>query len=207
MNQPVTYSDYANRALETCLIVDDDVFDRTQMKQAVQRDRPEMQTFEFGTLAEARAYLKTAGADIILLDNRLPDGEGAALAAELGADPRHADTPIIVVTGDDVSKLDFGITALSKDDLSARNLGELVAEFLKARRIARGDDTARMVEEFGMTVSENLMPVFSRAIRTLRSARAQVSRSAPFSAIHGLDQVEDMLMALARVMGDKDTRH
>ena len=193
-----------DRSLETCLIVDDDLFDRSHMKQVIQRDRPEMQTFEFGTVAEARAYLSTAGADIILLDNRLPDGEGVELAAELRADPRHEDTPIIVVTGDDVSVLDFGVTALSKEDLSARNLGELVADFLKERRIARGDDAEKLVEDFGMAMSANLMPVFSRAIRTLRSARSQVSRSAPFSAITQLDQVEDMLMALARVIGEKE---
>ena len=103
--------------------------------------------------------------------------------------------------------LDFGVTALSKEDLSARNLGELVSEFLKARRIARGDDAAQLVEDFGITMSDSLMPVFSRAIRTLRSARSQVSRSAPFSAIHQLDQVEDMLMALARVMGERNKPH
>ena len=201
-------SDFTSEcSLETCLIVDDDMFDRSQMKQAVQRDRPEMQTFEFGTLSEARAYLKTGGADIILLDNRLPDGRGAELAVELRTDPRHADTPIIVVTGDDVSVLDFEVTALSKEDLSARNIGEIVAEFLKARRIARGDEAARLVEDFGMEVSENLMPVFSRAIRTLRSVRSQVSRSAPFSAIHKLDRIEDMLTALAQVMEDRNKPH
>ena len=197
----------SERALETCLIVDDDLFDRSQMKQVIQRDRPEMQTFEFGTLSEARAYLKTGGADIILLDNRLPDGQGSELAAELRADPRHADTPIIVVTGDDVSVLDFEVTAVSKEDLSARNLGEIVADFLKARRIAKGDDAARLVEDFGLEMSESLMPVFSRAIRTLRSVRSQVSRSAPFSAMHKLDQIEDMLTALAHVMGDRNKPH
>lgn len=202
-----SYSDHVEKTLETCLIVDDDDFDRDQIKQVVRRDRPDMQTFEFSTLSDAKSYLKTAGADLILLDNRLPDGEGAVLAAELRRDPRHANTPIIVVTGDDVSTLAFDITALSKQDFSARNIGELVADFLKARRIARGDDSAKLVEQFGMTVSENLTPVFSRAIRTLRAARGQVSRTAPFQAIQAIDEVEDMLMALARVLGEKDKRH
>lgn len=197
-------ADTTDKVLETCLIVDDDIFDRTQMKQAVQRDRPDLQTYEFGTMAEARAYLQTGGADIILLDNRLPDGRGVNLASELRRDPRHQDTPIIVITGDNIAEIDHGVVALSKDDLNARNIGEIVLEFLKARRIARGDEAAKLVEEFGMTLAENMQPAFSRAIRTLRAARAQVSRSAPFTAIHALDEVEDILVALARVLNDKD---
>lgn len=190
----------SERVLETCLIVDDDVFDRTQMKHAIQRDRPDMQAFEFGTLAEARAYLKTGAADIILLDNRLPDGKGSTLATELRKDPRHAETPIIVITGEDIATLDHGIAALSKDDLNARSIGEVVVDFLKARRIARGDETAKLIEEFGLSMSEDLTPVCSRAIRTLRTARAQVARSAPFAALNALDEVENMLMAVAQVI-------
>ncbi|MEM9319680.1 MAG: response regulator [Pseudomonadota bacterium] len=194
------------RVMETCLIVDDDAFDRTQMKQAILRQRPDMQTYEFATLSEARTYLKTASADLIMLDNRLPDGQGSDLAIELRADPRLDDTPIFVITGDDVNGLDHGITALSKDELNAFNIGELLAEFLKSRRVARSSEAGRLIAEFGSELGENLGPIYSRAIRTLRTARAQVTRSAPFSAVHALDEVEEILVALARA-SRKDGMH
>ena len=203
MSHAVQFSDLSDRVLETCLIVDDDSFDRSLLRQAVQRQRPDMQTFEFDKLSEARDYLKTAHADLILLDNRLPDGRGADLAVELRANPRLVDTPIIVVTGDDVSTLDHGVTALSKEELSATNLGELVAEFLKARRIERSTNEGRLVEAFGETMQESMAPALSRAIRTLRTARAQVTRSAPFGAIHALEEVEDILLAMSSVLSEK----
>lgn len=203
MPQPQTFIDGGSRLLETCLIVDDDNLDRRQMRQAIQRDRPDMQILEFGTLAEARTYLKTADADMILLDNRLPDGNGIELATALQADPRYQDTPIIVVTGDDVSVLDFGIAALSKDELNARSLGDVIAEFFKQRRIARGDGKAKLLAELGATSNDSLNPVFSRAVRRLRSARAQVARSAPFAAIHALDEVEDIMVAIAHDLNEK----
>ncbi|MEM6609393.1 MAG: response regulator [Pseudomonadota bacterium] len=205
MTNTIEAGHVAGRVIETCLIVDDDAFDRDQMKQAIQRQRPDMQTFEFATLSEARMYLRTASADIILLDNRLPDGKGSDLARELRNNPRLSDTPIFVITGDAVSSLDHGVTALSKDDLNGHNLGELLAEFLKARRIARKSEAGQLVEDLGALMDSNLAPAFSRAIRTLRTARAQVTRTAPFATIHALDEVEEIMVALANAVTNRGT--
>ena len=54
-----------------------------------------------GTLAEARALLERHGRyGALVLDLRLPDGDGVDLAKEIRADTRLARTPIVVVSAD-----------------------------------------------------------------------------------------------------------
>jgi len=54
-----------------------------------------------GTLAEAREYLKTYGRyGAVVLDLRLPDGDGVDLAKEIRAAPDLAGMPIVVVSAD-----------------------------------------------------------------------------------------------------------
>ncbi|MBT8416363.1 MAG: response regulator [Silicimonas sp.] len=203
MNIPVQNYEHADRPMETCLLVDDDDFDRSQMRRVVERQRPGVQIVEFSTLAEAREFLGLGGAEFVMLDNRLPDGLGAEFARELRENPKMDNVPIVVITNDDLASLDQSISALSKDDLSAASLGAIISEFLKARRIATGGDTAKIIEELGSELEDNLAPAFSRAIRTLRTARSQIMRTAPLNAIEALEQVEDILMAVSHVTSAK----
>lgn len=55
------------------------------------------------TLAEARAWLATDRPDLILLDLRLPDGDGLGLARELKAHPEYYSIPIIAATASALS--------------------------------------------------------------------------------------------------------
>lgn len=206
MNLAMQLTDASEDVLETCLIVDDDDFDRKQIRRVLERQRPSMQVIEFSALADARRYLDTAKADIILLDNHLPDGIGSELATELRGDPKHMESPIIVITNDDVSTLDHGVTALSKDDLNSKALSQLIWDYLKTRRIAR--QIAKGEASGDMKVDRNgLAPAISRAIRTLRVARSQVVQTAPISAIAGLDQVEDILLAISEATASRKTMH
>jgi len=50
------------------------------------------------TLAEARQAVADASFDIILLDVRLPDGNGLDLAAELKASPTTSSTRVLIVS-------------------------------------------------------------------------------------------------------------
>jgi PAS domain S-box-containing protein len=60
-----------------------------------------LQVDEAGTLAEARALLRKYGRyGAVILDLRLPDGDGVDLAKEIRADPDLARTPIVVVSAD-----------------------------------------------------------------------------------------------------------
>lgn len=48
--------------------------------------------------AELRALLGSGAADMVLLDMHLPDASGLELLAELRADRRHRDVPVIALT-------------------------------------------------------------------------------------------------------------
>jgi DNA-binding response OmpR family regulator len=50
------------------------------------------------TIAGARARIRTAPPDLVLLDRDLPDGDGSVLCRELKGDPSTGDIPIILLT-------------------------------------------------------------------------------------------------------------
>ncbi len=82
----------------TCLIVEDSAFDQAMMARVVDRAESRMRVQVAATLQSARRVLAQGEVSLILLDNNLPDGIGANFALELAADPRHADTPVIMVS-------------------------------------------------------------------------------------------------------------
>lgn len=181
----------------SCLVVDDNTFDRHMIKRCVGRDRPDLALFECATLTEARRFLDTGHADLILLDNQMPDGSGADFARELRRDRRLTDTVICVVTGGDPRRLGEDVTALSKDHLSTRGLWNMVGAFLEERAILRSTSEARLVEDFGSALSERMAPAVSRMLRTLRMARARLARRDPRLAMDELDKLEEMMLAMA----------
>jgi len=77
------------------LIVEDDEDFRASVASLVSRDG--YRTREAGTLARAREALAEAAADVVLLDLRLPDGNGLDLLSDEGVSER---TEFVVMTGD-----------------------------------------------------------------------------------------------------------
>lgn len=187
----------AERLVSSCLVVDDDTFDRHMITRCVARDRPDLRMYECSTLTEARAFLDQERADLILLDSCMPDGEGAAFARELRQDRRMQDSLICVITGDDPRRLDSGIVALSKDHLTTRSIWDMVSGFLEEREILRGSEGGQLVSDFGDSLGKDLAPVMSRMLRRLRMARARVARRDPQQALDELDRLEEMLLALS----------
>lgn len=186
--------------VSTCLVVDDDTFDRHMIKRCVGRDRPDLNMHECATLAEARRFLDTGHADLILLDNRMPDGLGSDFARELRGNGRLKDTVICVVTGGDPGQIGRDVTALSKDRLSTRQLWDMVGAFLEERRILRNSEQAQLLADFGDAVGDRLAPGLSRMLRTLRMARARLARRDPQLAMDELDKLEEMMLALSDVV-------
>ncbi|XDA98562.1 response regulator [Sulfitobacter sp. LCG007] len=86
------------QTVRNCLIIDDSDFDRRRLSRMVKRGFPDFTVSCAATLAEARGFLVTHGATLILLDNQLPDGVGANFALELASDIRFCRTPVILVT-------------------------------------------------------------------------------------------------------------
>lgn len=82
----------------TCLIVEDSQFDQEMMARVVARSGGKLQVQVAATLQSAREALEKGEVSLILLDNNLPDGIGANFAMELASDPKHAATPVIMVS-------------------------------------------------------------------------------------------------------------
>lgn len=190
----------AAHSVSTCLVVDDDTFDRHMIKRCVGRERPDLRTFECATLTEARNFLDRGRADLILIDNRMPDGLGSDFAQELRGDDRLSDAVICVVTSDDPRSLGASVAALSKDRLSTRSIWDMVNAFVKEREILRSTNRAQLETDFGDRLGEDLAPGMARMLRTLRMARARVARRDPGKAINELDKLEEMLLAMAEVV-------
>jgi response regulator of citrate/malate metabolism len=84
--------------IATCLIVEDSQFDQQMMTRVIARSRNPMNVRVASTLSSAKEALAHGDVSLILLDNNLPDGIGADFALELASDPKHAHTPVVIVS-------------------------------------------------------------------------------------------------------------
>ncbi|WP_370313160.1 response regulator [Sagittula sp.] len=182
-----------------CLVVDDDVFDRAMLGRCIGKGVTEVEVLEADSIAAARAHLDRVRPDIVLVDHRLPDGQGTEFARELMSDEAFADVLICVVSSVDPSLLDPGVATLPKDALSRVGLTRMVEEFLERRRLSRASADGALVADFGAHVSDSLDAAAARMLRTLRRAKSGARRTIPRSAMNDLDQLEQMLLALSDV--------
>ncbi|MBN7784029.1 response regulator [Ponticoccus gilvus] len=185
------------RQVDSCLVVDDDHFDRMLLRRCLGRDRPHLRIDERSSLTAARDYLARNRADLIVLDHRLPDGRGAEFAAELRRDETLRDTMICVVTSQDIQALDAVVPALSKDRLDSRALWSLVGEYLSICDIASGSGEALAVAGLGEAMQDRLAPQLSRMLRLLRSARAGLGKAAPRQTEAELERLEATILSLS----------
>jgi len=120
----------------TILIVEDEAVNRALLRAILVRDdsaRGSATIVEATCLAEARARLAERRFDIVLLDVRLPDGNGLDLARELAA---LASRPRIVVLSASVlpaerqAALDAGCDVFLGKPFAPRDLLELLDRLL-----------------------------------------------------------------------------
>ena len=76
------------------LVVDDDTYLHVMVSLAL----PHVTVLEAGTLAAGIALAEDGALGGIVIDRRLPDGDGLDLVRRLRETPLHAHTPIIVIT-------------------------------------------------------------------------------------------------------------
>ena len=89
---------------DTLLIVDDE----PAIRSAVAKAFPDLLVREAATCVQALDLAREAYPDLVILDQRLPDGEGLALVAKLkGIDP---DLPVVLLTGH--GSVDLAVEAL-----------------------------------------------------------------------------------------------
>ena len=76
------------------LVVDDDTYLHVMVSLAL----PHVTVLEAATIAEGVALAEDGALAGIVIDRRLPDGDGLDLVRRLRETTLHADTPIIVIT-------------------------------------------------------------------------------------------------------------
>lgn len=121
------------------LTVEDDEIDRRFIQKALDAwDRPATLE-EAATVEEGLAKARDGGHDLILLDYRLPDGDGLTLLRALGEGTRP---PVVVLTGQGseevaVQAIKAGAADyLSKEDLSGHRLRLTIENVLRTHELA-----------------------------------------------------------------------
>ncbi|MBP0481784.1 response regulator [Sagittula salina] len=183
----------------SCLVVDDDSFDRRLLRRCLGRDRSDMETFEVENIAAARAFLAERTPDLILLDHRLPDGLGADFARELRADPALSETMVCVITSIDTRLLDPDVPSLSKDSLTPQSLHGMIERFLAERRVADGSEARQLVTEFGGELQDSMSRATARMLLLLRRVKSTSRRKLPRATMNDLEQLEDMLLTFSEL--------
>ncbi|MET0208760.1 MAG: response regulator, partial [Burkholderiaceae bacterium] len=81
---------------ERAFIVEDSLTVRMDLREAL--DDADFDCVECANLAQARAALAAGTPCLVLLDNHLPDGDGASWLAELRAAPHGADAVVLILS-------------------------------------------------------------------------------------------------------------
>jgi DNA-binding NtrC family response regulator len=121
---------------ETLLIVDDE----PAIRHAVARAFPDLTAIQAESCAEALAATRDQYPDLVLLDQRLPDGDGLDLVQKLRAiDP---DLPVVLLTGHGsvdlaVEALKQGVTDFIEKPFKLERLRTTVGLLLDKQRLGR----------------------------------------------------------------------
>jgi two-component system, OmpR family, KDP operon response regulator KdpE len=126
-------------APDVVLVVEDEWPNRVLLKATLDRATVprvrEAIVLEAATLAEARTHLASRQVDLMVLDVRLPDGDGLALARELnGADrrPRILVLSASVLPTERIVALDAGTDAFMAKPFVPADVVRTMAELLDA---------------------------------------------------------------------------
>jgi len=90
------------REAESLMVVDDDPAIRELVREYLADMPKPLEVLEASTVAEARALFDESRPDVVLLDMRLPDGDGLDLLARWRGDGTEI-VPVIVITADSSS--------------------------------------------------------------------------------------------------------
>lgn len=88
----------AHPLARACLIIEDSEFDQRRIARIMRYSFRDIRLEVVSTLASARTLLARDRVSLILLDNNLPDGNGANFAMELAGDPALGQIPVIMVS-------------------------------------------------------------------------------------------------------------
>ncbi len=100
------------------LIVEDEELVLEVIKSAFNSGKNHLYTA--GTIQEAEKVLQKNGADLLILDRMLPDGDGVQLCSKLRNDPQFKVLPILILSGKAVTNEKVLGLKLGADDYLAK---------------------------------------------------------------------------------------
>ena len=100
------------------LILEDEEPVREVIKGAINSDKNRFYTA--GTIEEAEKILKRNGADLLILDRMLPDGDGIQLCSKLRNDPEFKTLPMLILSGKSATNEKVLGLKLGADDYLAK---------------------------------------------------------------------------------------
>jgi len=117
-----------DRAAATVLAVEDEPLNRLLLHAVLEREG--YTVIDAGTLAEARARISERLPDLVLLDLRLPDGDGLELCRELKTEDATARVPVVAATASVMPAIVTAAKDAGCDGFLAKPIrpGELLAE-------------------------------------------------------------------------------
>ncbi|MEM7056180.1 MAG: response regulator [Pseudomonadota bacterium] len=133
-----------------CVLMDDSRFDRRVLVSLAEESRFELEIVETASISETRDVLAQLSADLLVLDARVPDGDGIAFARQLRQEAHHNAIPVIVVS-DETSKKSAiqairsgAADYLAKDELTVDAFDTAVESALRRTAVLPADQTARL---------------------------------------------------------------
>lgn len=194
-----------------CLLVDDDQFDRYNVRYAAERAGLNLTFYDAASVAEARRMIHLQTYGLIILDQRLPDGQGLDLAAEAQMSMLNAMTPTIMLTGLDDSQLMLGaqragcVEFLTKNSLNGHTLSRALRHALEksvatidaANFSAASDAFEMMLDGFGeMYLAQTIKPALARIMFLTK----QMTERAESDAIEGQQRSVDEISSLCKMI-------
>lgn len=135
-----------------CLLMDDSRFDRRYLRSVAEQSKFELDFVETSSIAETQAALEEGGIDLLLLDYRVPDGDGIDFAKQLHKNPEFANTPCIVVTGEGSERAAIqairsgAADYLQKDDITTEIFDQAVENALTRAAGSSSDQSERLTD-------------------------------------------------------------
>ncbi|MFT3856915.1 MAG: response regulator [Aquabacterium sp.] len=154
--------------LDRVLIVDDSLTVRMDLQEAF--EHAGFQTAGCATVAAAREALARYAPGVVVLDVRLPDGDGIELLEEIRSSPRHADAVVIMLSSesevkDRVRGMHMGADEYVGKPYDTHHVMARVKELLRTRH-DRQEATAQpciLIMDDSLTFRETLRQALHRA--------------------------------------------
>lgn len=188
-----------------CLLVEDSRFDRSLVRYSAERGGIAIDFVDAPTLAEARQTLAAQDFELIILDRRLPDGDGLDLPLQLGGEARNSGVPMIMLSGGDADDLVPAsaragcISYIAKQDLSPEGLTTAIREALLRRMSSRdgGSEELQLVLAALSDVSRvaRMRPFASRLMTVVSDLRRSMADVDSATAM-ALEEMSELCLML-----------